>query len=343
MIVATSSTRRQIAPSGSAWTARAEVPLPSGRLTGGLDLRQLPIAAVTLREWAVRLADHPDKASGFERVAALSLAIGPLQKRMLEWISHHALLTPSDLATLMEIRESLADKLLSGLDARELVRPLPQSDTAMPTVSRYVLTPAGLRLLAARDGVPPRRYVRYGVIAAPNEGKTSRRLETLVGQFQHTTGANSFFVRLKRDVDAAGGRLLRWLNASESTVQFTYKEKRHWLRPDGCAEFQLGGEVHRFFLEWDRGTTRHSKHLTEKFQNYAGYFAVRVEANDGPDLLIVTVSPHRESVIWNILKRSFSGQPPANVLTSIDSLVERLGPFGPVWRGSGDKGRRRWA
>lgn len=324
------------------WIPREKEPLSSARLTNRLDLRQLPEAAITLREWAIPLADHPDKASGLERAAALSLATGPLQKTMLEWIGHHTLLASSDLATLMDLQGPLAEKLLAGLNARELVRRVPRSETAEPAAPRYVLTSAGLRLLAARDGVPPRRYVRHGVIAAPDGGKASRRLETLVDQFEHTVGANNFFVRLKRDVDASSGRLLRWLNASEATQRFMCYGQRRWLRPDGYAEVELNGAVRRLFLEWDRGTTRHLQHLTEKFQCYADYFAVLPETTSRAGLLIVTVSPHRETVIWNIMKCTFGGQPPTGVLTSIDSLVERLGPLATTWRSSSSRHRVCW-
>jgi hypothetical protein len=312
---------------------------PSPRLD--LDLDKSPAAKVPLREWAIRVADHPDGASGAERVAALSLVTGEFQKKALEWISHHTLLRPSDLSVLMNVPEPLAEKLLAGLEASELARRLSRPDAGGPDAPRYLLTSLGLRLLAARDGVPPRRYVRYGVVAAPDTdgGKRSRRLDTLASQFEHTVGTNTFFVRLARDLRTRGGMLFRWLNASEATERFVYREEQHWLRPDGYAEIALGGTAHRLFLEWDRGPTRRTEHLREKFQNYADYFATQAEP---PDLLIVTVSPHRESVIWKFLKGALDGRPPARVLTSIDSLVERLGPLGNAWRSPGGPNRMSW-
>ena len=245
-----------------------------------LDLDKIPGSREPLRKWAMRVADHPDGVSGSERIAALSLATGALQKKALEWISHHTLLNSSDLSVLMNVPDRLAEKLLAGIETHELCQRLYRPDAEESEAPRYFLTGLGLRLLAARDGVPPRRYVRYGVIAAPDRGGTSQRLDTLVSQFEHTVGTNSFFVRLARDLRIQGGMLLRWLNASESTERFTYKGERRWLRPDGYAEFKLGGKVHRFFLEWDRGTARHSKRLDEKFKNYAAYFAAQSNGNE---------------------------------------------------------------
>ncbi len=306
-----------------------------------LDVGKSLATKVPLRKWAIQVADHPDGASGVERVAALSLVTGEFQKKALEWISHHTLLRSSDLSALMNVPEPLAEKLLAGLEASELARRLSRPDAGGSEAPRYLLTRLGLRLVAARDGVPPRRYVRYGVVAAPDTdgGKRSRRLDTLVSQFEHTVGTNTFFVRLARDLRNQGGRLLLWLNASEATERFVYREKPHWLRPDGYAEIERGGKVHRLFLEWDRGTTRHTKHLREKFENCARFFATHTEP---PVLLIVTVSPHRESVIRGLLRDALDGRHPASVLTSIDSLVERLGPLGNVWRPLGGSSRMSW-
>jgi hypothetical protein len=325
------------------WVPEGKEPLTPQKFTGDLELHQLPATVSQLRDWAVAVADHPNRVSGLERTAALSLKTGPLQKTMLEWIGHHALLSSRDLSALMDIRDPLAEKLLGSLVKLDLARSIPPAESAAPVHTRYVLTGGGLRLLAARGGVPPRRYVRYGVLAAPNSGKRSHRLETLVRQFEHTVGTNGFFVRLKRDMDASGGRLLRWLNASEATQQFTCHGKRHWLRPDGYAEVELNGAIRRIFLEWDRGTTRHKKHLTEKFQNYADYFSVQSETASRADLLIVTVTPQRESVIWGFVESAFgSHQARVGVLTSIDSLLDRLGSLGTIWRSSDSTRRVSW-
>jgi hypothetical protein len=298
-----------------------------------VELVKLTVVREPLRKWAVQVADHPDGAPVRERVAGLSVATGALQKKALEWIGHHALLSSSDLSVLMNVPELLAAKLLAGLETYDLCQRLYRPDAGKTHTPRYLLTSLGVRVLAARDGVPPRRYVRYGVVAAPDPGGASQRMDTLVSQFEHTVGTNSFFVRLARDLRIQGGMLLRWLNAAESTQRFTYRGERRWLRPDGYAEFKLGGKIHRFFLEWDRGTTRHSDRLDEKFKNYANYFAV-LDANDRPDLLVVTVSSHREAAIWNNLRVAFGDRPPGNVRTTIDSLVGQSGAIAAIWRSS---------
>ncbi len=221
---------------------------------------------------------------------------------------------------------------------------------ASPPPNRYFLTNSGLRLLAARDGVPPQRYARYGVVAAPTEGKRKRggRLETLIWQFDHTVGVNSFFVRLATDARANGGRLVRWLNASEAAERFTYCDLERWVRPDGYAEIELDDRARRIFLEWDRGTMFWSK-LIEKLQSYAAYFASRERGESGsgtsPDILVVTSSHQRENSVWHLLASAFdgTGASPDHMFTTIDTLVERLGPLAAIWRSSQSSHRISWA
>jgi Replication-relaxation len=321
------------------WVPKGSEPLPPCESRYGLDISQPPTCA--------RVQESlPDNVSGLrraarlDRLAALSRATTALQKMMLEWIAHHALLTTSDLAILMGVREPLAGKLVESLVERELVSSIsPAIDAAGE--SRHVLTVDALRLLAERDGVPVRRYLKYGIVVAPDPGNSSQRLETLVGQFQHTVGINRFFVRLKRDVDARGGRLLRWLNSAESTESFGVAGQKHWLRPDGYAEVDLGVVVYGVFVEWDRGTTRRRQHLLEKFRAYAAHFEMESEGFRS-DLLIVCNSPHREDVVWTILESAFDNRLPSGVLTTVEPLVERLGPLGNVWRTCGPARRVAW-
>lgn len=302
-----------------------------------LDVCRLP-QAKALRELPADVADRRGRSSRLERTAIQSMTTTSLQATLLEWIGHHPLLAAGDLSILLGIQEGLAKKALASLVERDLLQPVADTDHS----PRYVLTRDSLDLLAAKDGVPARRYCRHGIVASPSDGTGVRRLETLVGQFEHTTGTNGFFVRMKRDLDAVGGKLLRWLGTSEAAESFTFREHPRWIRPDGSADVQIGRRTYRIFLEWDRGTVRRLKHLKQKFQSYAGYFARYPDQEYLPYLLIVTVSPHREAVIWQELISAFGDQPLTSVLTSIDSLVDRLGPLGTVWRNASGTDRLPW-
>jgi len=301
-----------------------------------------------LRDWARAVMAEERRGRSLaetERIGAIALVATADHKVLLEWIGHHPLLSPADLSTLLDIPAPLVQRLLGRLSEWGLVDGVVRAanDDDVP-VPRYFLTGEGLRLLAARDGVPWQRYFRHGVLAAPAYGKRQRdRLKGFLNQFEHTVGVNSFFVLLAAS-GPTSGRLLRWLNAAESTERCEYGGKRYWLRPDGSAVVAAAGQIERFFLEWDRGTMR-GPQMMEKFQCYTGYFASRRSQGDSPPaVLVVTNSPHRENVIWQDLETAFNEvkAKPSRFFTSLDTLVGRLGPFASIWRSLDISGRISW-
>ncbi len=290
-------------------TWRSAVPAVAGRDTAlSLDeeAEAIPSRGLPLREWAVRAVETLAAAgSGVERLAALALATAPGEKRALEWLGHHPLLSTEELAVALGVWEPLAARLLERLDRYGLARFTQKAveGEATPT-RRHYLTSLGLKLLAARDGVPPRRYARYGVVAASTPKKQGGgRLQTLLRQLDHTVGVNRFFVRLIADGAKDGPRLIRWLSASEAAQRFTYGEVTHWLRPDGAGDISWRGEVRRFYLEWDRGTVK-LPDLMEKCRLYAAYYASlarrQVDDRSLPYVLAVTTSPLRENILWSV-------------------------------------------
>ena len=306
-----------------------------------------------LRERARQAAAPPEGRSrapgSLERLAALSVVTSPTEKRMLEWLGPHPLLSADDLAVILRASCELAQRLLDNLLRYGLVDSTDrQLENEASGQRRYFLTHVGLRLLAARDGVPPRRYARHGIVAAAMPGKQGGgRLQTLLRQFEHTAGVNRFFLRLIADGGKGGPRLVRWLSASEAAQRFTCGDVPHWLRPDGAGDVHWQGKVRRFYLEWDRGTVRWPE-MVEKLRVYAAFFAKArrdgTEEGSLPEVLFVTTSPMREAVAWRCLDDAFSdiGQAPSHFRTSVHTLVCGAGPLGQVWQTFGSSQRSFW-
>jgi DNA-binding MarR family transcriptional regulator len=307
-----------------------------------------------LREWAreaVASSEETSRAeSRLERLAALSLVTGPVEKRALEWLGHHPLLSADDLAAVLGVSRQLAVRVVHHLARYGLVQSTDKAlkhEVAPPR--RYYLTDLGLKLLAARDGVPPRRYARYGLVAAPAPGekKGGGRLGTLLRQFDHTVGANGFFVRMFRDGGRGGPRLIRWLSASEAARRFSYGGLTHWLRPDGAGDIYHNGTMRRFYLEWDRGTVK-LPDMVRKLRSYAAYYAflarTGVAERNRPAALLVTSSPARESVLWRTVLAACEEveSSPSPFFSTVDALIECLGPLGAAWRTPESHGRVRW-
>jgi DNA-binding MarR family transcriptional regulator len=316
-------------------------------------LDTVSVSGPTLRAWARQAVEPPGETararSGLERLAALSLVTSPTEKRALEWLGHHPLLSADDLAVILRVSGQLSARLLDNLARHGLVQSTDkalENEAAPPR--RYYLTDVGLKLLAARDGVPPRRYARYGIVAASMPKKQGGgRLGTLLRQLDHTVGVNRFFVRLIADGAKNGPRLIRWLSASEAAQKFTYGEVTRWLRPDGAGDIYWQGEIQRFYLEWDRGTVK-LPDLVEKCRLYAAYYAslarTGVPESNRPSALLVASSPLREGVLWRTILAAFDevASSPCYLLTSVDTLVEAAGPLGQVWRGFDSSQRSFW-
>jgi len=329
------------------WDVRAPSQAESAASNPKPLLQGTPQSRSPLRDWARALAEDERRRNSLsegERVGVLALAANGDHKTLLKWIGHHPLLSPADLSVLLDMSADLVDRLLKRLSEWRLVGPIARAANGRDRPApRFFLTIEGLKLLAAQDGVPWQRYFRHGVLAAPAQGKRQRdRLKGFLNQFEHTVGVNSFFVCLAASATSSG-RLLRWVNAAESTKRYGYGGKTLLLRPDASGTVAVQDRVCRFFLEWDRGTMR-GKQMREKFHYYAAYFASRGDSKAQPAVLIVTNSPHRENAIWHDLEEAFGeiNGMPSRFFTSIDSLIRGPGPFARVWRSFGSSRRVAW-
>lgn len=203
------------------------------------------------------------------------------------------------------------------------------------------LTPAGLRTLAAHLGLSLAKAVsHHGLAGGGPESPVGTRC-TFVAHLDHTLGADAVFgvlahaARCQRD-----GALVEWRNAAACA--------HGRLRPDGYGVLRLGQRDNGFFLEFDRGTVRPAP-LRAKFAAYHRYLASGRAARDfdgPPSILVVTAGPAAEDRVHDAVLAAQVGQPrrlPLLVTTVDFLIVADRGPFDPIWRVPGTRGRRhRW-
>jgi hypothetical protein len=231
-----------------------------------------------------------------------------VEKELLEWIGHHPYLSSSELSVLLNLKQAVIEEHLLNLLKSDLASSIVRGvqGEAIPT-PRYFLTQDGLKFLATRDGVPHRRYGRYGVLAA--EGGSGRandgwRLAGLLRHFDHTVGANSYFVRLAAEARESSRRgthrFVAWLNAAEGQEWFRWRDRSWHIWPDGRAIYEVDGRRYDVLLEWDRGLM-HRRDLLEKFQGYESWLEARGSKSAlNIKLLFVTTSPGRVSTLLEI-------------------------------------------
>ncbi|MCC7365273.1 MAG: replication-relaxation family protein [Dehalococcoidia bacterium] len=297
--------------------------------------------SVRLHEWARQaLGDTPARArrAQRERVAALSLFASPEQVKLLETVGRLPLLPESDLGLVRAVPPPLLRRQLERAQRNRLVQVVVRPNGQ----KHFVLGEFGLRLLAARAGVPFRRFANHTPFVAALPGAAGGRLQTLIRQFEHTVGANGFMLACLRDGPGAETPTLAcWKNPIEAVVRFESGGVRRTLRPDGAGEVVQGAKLHSFFLEWDRGTERINV-LLEKLTRYAAYDRSATAAS-ADVLLVVTPNPHREAVVWRAVSAVMRPEAErGEVRTTVASLVDQYGPYAPIWRQFGSDARESW-
>lgn len=330
-------TRTALAKQLTWW--RSSAPRSTGRAAIGLPATlQQPEIRLRLHAWAKATAAGGSRISERERVAALALTTGSLEKRLIDSLGRHPLLTAIELGTVLGIAPRIARQTVErALQHGLIVRPGATGDPE----PRYCLAMLAVQVLAARDGVPLRRYAQHAPITAmPRD--SSNGLPTLLQQREHTVGANSLFLgMLSRPTEHC--RLARWEGATEAVTVFELGGERRTVRPDGAGIVVCEGKAYRFFLEWDRGTERIAI-LLEKFARYANYYLVHPKTGQPlPTLLVACPSSQREDVVWRAATTVFASESSCqHLLTTTHPHLDLHGPFGTVWRGYGRKERRQW-
>jgi hypothetical protein len=304
-----------------------------------------------LREWARQAATDLRSLRPGEQVAALALNTSTTQKELLEWVGHHPFLSAADLAVLSGLREAGTERLLAGLARLGVVdfAVRPVGGETSPA-SRYFLTEAGLRLLAARDGVPYRRYGRHGVLAVGGNSTDGegQRLAGLLRHFEHTVGVNSFVVGLAAEAATLRARgldhrLVHWLSAAEAQEWFRWNGRWWHVWPDARFLYRANGVELDIFLEWDRATMRRRDYL-EKFRAYGSFFACREAGHlSRYRLLVVTATPAAERRIAEVIQ-STAGTAPALLVAYLTTTgrLEHAGALGKVWQTADGGGRQTW-
>ena len=102
----------------------------------------------------------------------------------------------------------------------------------------------------------------------------------LLQHIQHTAGIYSFFASLTQAARQEPGQALCWWETG-AVCERRYRVHEQWynLRPDALAEYRVGSQQMRFWLEWDLGTMN-PRDLVVKFTSYAQYIASREWARE---------------------------------------------------------------
>ena len=320
-------------------------PKPARRpasFTAARELLAIDAVRRPLREWAPRAATGQVPESARERVAAIALATDAEEKRILDWVARHPLLSAGELATLLDAPAPAVRRRLDWLVRCEavVVAGAPSPRVRAVDADRYLSSIFGLRLLAALDRVPPLGYARDAGLTVADGGGAELGCRAL-RHAAHTIGVNRTLARLAADARTAGGRLVEWRNEAESARRFRVCDHTRWIRPDASGVLRGATGAWPFLLEYDRGTLDGGDYRA-KLAGYEAYFASRAWAQDfeaPPALMFVCANEHAER---RVARATAAHAPALPLVLTTEWRFERAsagskGLTGAIWARPGDR------
>ena len=115
--------------------------------------------------------------------------------------------------------------------------------------------------------------------------------------------------------------------------RFRVGEQWYNLRPDALAEYRVGQQQFRFWLEWDRGTMN-LRDLVIKFSSYAYFISSHEWARECsmlPALVCIVPDLGQERRMQRVAQTRLTHVPGLVLWTTTEVLLNEYGPRGSIW------------
>ena len=283
----------------SLWLEEGEDEEPNARspssasaaiISSGTPTRLSRLMVGNLAERAAQVSQvAQDDLEEQEVIALLGLRLTPCQWNILHLLLAHPLLSDEELAALLYLQRRSVRCSLYELHQLGCLEPI-----ATEVGKRWHLCDRGLRLIAATS------RLHIGNIATMFDDETERGTSALLQRgevwllqrIEHTAGIYGFFTRLAQAAMRESEHTLCWWETGV-VCERRYRVGEQWynLKPDALAEYRVGQQRTRFWLEWDRGTMN-VRDLEVKFTSYEHYIASREWAREHTMLpVLICVAP----------------------------------------------------
>ena len=205
--------------------------------------------------------------------------------------------------------------------------------------TRWCLCGRGLRLIAAATHCHVRNLAVLPESGDDSADIVQRGLEWLLRHIEHTAGIYGFFAALSQAAEQERMRgpqehaLLWWETGAACERRYSVQDRWYNLKPDALAEYQVGAQRMRFWLEWDRGTMN-VRDLSIKFASYAQYISSREWARERsvlPLLLCVAPDIAQEKRILRVVQTLLVNTPGLRVQSTTVALLMAEGPLSAIW------------
>jgi predicted transcriptional regulator len=264
-------------------------------------------------------------------IALLGLRLTPCQWNILRLLLAHPLLSDEELAAMLSIQRRSVRCSLYELHHLGCLEPI-----ATGALKRWHFCERGLRLIAAANHMHIGNITTMSDDASKSETSTvvQRGEAWLLQRMKHTAGIYGFFARLALAARQEPEHALCWWETGVMCER-RYRVNEQWynLRPDALAEYCIGQQQVRFWLEWDCGTMN-VRDLAVKFTSYAHYIDSREWAREVarlPRLLCVAPDIAQERRMQRVAQARLTSPAGLVLWTTTDMLLNEHGPLSPIW------------
>jgi Replication-relaxation len=278
-------------------------------------------------------AAHVTKAGLEERevISFLGLLLTPCQWGIVRLLLEHPLLSDEDLAAFLGLQRRSVRCALYDLHQLGCLEPI-----VTEIGKRWHVCERGLRLIAAAN------HIHIRSIASVSDNETNLETSTITQQgeawflqhTQHTAGIYGFFATVTNAAGKETGHDLCWWETG-AMCERRYRVGEQWynFRPDALAEYRIGSQHVRFWLEWDRGTMN-VRDLSIKFTAYEHFVTSREWVREDarvPRLFCVVPDIAQEKRVRRVAHARLTHTSGLVVCTTTEVLLNEHGPLAPIW------------
>jgi hypothetical protein len=247
-------------------------------------------------------------------LAKISMILQPLEKRLLDEIAAHPLLSRSALIVLLKASLRRVQPGLAKLISLKLVE---------RHGDKYLIALKGQQYLAVTAGFggAVQRYAR-----ARGWGKG---FDVLMRHAEHTEQENKFFLHLAHIALSRKHRLI-WLSELESRLYYEAGNRRHSFLPDGRGTYSAGKTLYEFAVEIDRSRSPQER-IRLKLAEYEACISSNVLRSEGIELLrllVLTSSWERADTWW---RSAQTVQAHFRIYITTFDRVYASGADAPIW------------
>ena len=264
--------------------------------------------------------------------AASAFGITPSEKRTLDLITDHPMITREHLATWLGVSEGRVSQMMHNLGKTwDLIeRHGKRGDV------RYTLSAEGIRYVTHRDRaeLPTTRGIWSTALTTDKQGRrrhVGHRIETWARQTKHADGITWFLSQLEAESREDSSSELQWsVPTARSDRAYNWGESA--IAPDAVGHLLTGGLHVPFYLEHEL-RARHPRGVLARLDPYESYYWSPAPKEDQPPfpttLFVVDTEEVEDTYVRTASQLATMSLP---ILVSCIPVLSRTGILGKSWR-----------